>query len=188
MQKTYYRNIYRKERDAIPEKIRALYSSLTLSHIKNSSLYKVSDSIFIFVSMGSEIQTIDWIPQILKERKRVYIPYIEKGNSSMYMTEIYSLDELEENSMGLHQIPKELLEERIRQKVDLVFTPGLAFDNQGFRLGYGGGFYDRFFSLNKYNKAIGVGFSLQKNKNFPHGNYDIPIDGFFSEKGFESFI
>lgn len=187
MEKKHFRNMYLKKRKNIPLIDREKYSKKAFYNLKNTDLYKGAHTIFVFVSMGEEIQTHSWILEMLQDNKEVFIPYTEKGNPHMYMTQIYSLNELEENPMGILQVPRKLLRERTREKVDLVLTPGLAFDDKGYRLGYGGGFYDRFFSQKKHRKAYGVGFSIQRVPYLIHEDWDLPVEGFISENGLEIF-
>lgn len=74
---------------------------------------------------------------------------------------------------------------------DLVFVPGLAFDAQGLRLGYGGGFYDRTFANWKAQghrfQAIGVGFDEQRVEDVPHEATDMPLNGLLTPLGLTVF-
>ncbi len=71
---------------------------------------------------------------------------------------------------------------------DVILVPCLAFDQRGFRLGYGKGFYDRYLGKylkkNKHIETIGVGFSFQKYKKIPTDKYDIRLNKIYTEKGF----
>ena len=71
---------------------------------------------------------------------------------------------------------------------DVVLVPCLAFDQRGFRLGYGKGFYDRYLGKylkkNKNIETIGIGFSFQKYKKIPTDKYDIRLNKIYTEKGF----
>ena len=75
---------------------------------------------------------------------------------------------------------------------NIVFVPCLAFDDCGFRLGYGGGFYDRTFSQFKRNKikfiSIGYAFEGQKVSKVPKDKFDIKLDYVITEKQIYSFI
>ena len=71
---------------------------------------------------------------------------------------------------------------------DVILVPCLAFDQRGFRLGYGKGFYDRYLGKylkkNKNIETIGIGFSFQKYKKIPTDKYDIRLNKIYTEKGF----
>lgn len=157
-----------------------------LNQILNSCDYIKSHSIFVFVSYGSEVDTKKLITYSLKEKK-VYIPFTKEDSDTMTMVEIYSLDELVPGHMGILNLPESLAQKRIRHNVDLVLSPGLLFDDQGYRLGYGGGFYDKFFEKNVHKTSLGIGYNFQRIDKIPHAANDIPLDGFISEKGVEYF-
>jgi 5-formyltetrahydrofolate cyclo-ligase len=69
-------------------------------------------------------------------------------------------------------------------EIELVITPGLAFDRAGHRIGYGGGFYDRFFTSAREDvRRIAVGFSVQVlDEGLPHGAFDVPVDVIVTER------
>lgn len=184
MKKTSIRNNLKAARNKMNPEMRRKASETIFERLKSLPVYKKSDSVFIFVSMGSEVETIEWIPEILKEKK-VYVPLAPKGGA-MIMTEIKSLEELTPNPMGILELPAEKIIDRRRDSVDLVITPGLAFDGAGYRMGYGGGYYDRFFATHD-GYRLGVGFHDQLVEELPRDEYDLPVDGFLSEKDYLSF-
>lgn len=184
MKKTSIRNNLKLARNEIAPDIRKKASDEIFSRLKSLPIYESSDSVFIFVSMGSEVETIRWIPDMLREKK-VYVPLAPK-HEPMIMTEIESLDELERNALGILELPTEKIRDRHRESVDLIITPGLAFDEEGYRMGYGGGYYDRFFATHA-GYRLGVGFHDQLVKSVPRDEYDLPVDGFLSEKDYLVF-
>ena len=184
MKKTSIRNNLKAARNKLDPEMRKKTSETIFQRLKSRPVYEKSDSVFIFVSMGSEVETIEWIPEILKEKK-VYVPLAPKGGA-MIMTEIKGLDELAPNSLGILELPQEKINDRRRENVDLIITPGLAFDGEGYRMGYGGGYYDRFFATHD-GYRLGVGFHDQLVTDLPRDEYDLPVDAFLSEKDYLSF-
>ena len=75
---------------------------------------------------------------------------------------------------------------------ELLFVPCLAYDNFGFRLGYGGGYYDRTFTYLKNNKkkfiSVGYAFDDQKISQVPKDQFDIKLDYVITEKKLYSFV
>lgn len=181
MKKTSIRNNLKLARNEISPDIRKKASDEIFSRLQSLPIYKKSRSVFIFVSMGSEVETIRWIPKMLREKK-VYVPLAPK-HEPMIMTEIESLDELERNALGILELPTEKIRDRHRESVDLIITPGLAFDEEGYRMGYGGGYYDRFFATHA-GYRLGVGFHNQLVKSVPRDEYDLPVHAFLSEKDY----
>jgi len=77
-------------------------------------------------------------------------------------------------------------EEAAEVKPDVLLVPLLAFDRKGYRLGYGGGFYDRTIDLARAERdivTVGVAFSGQEVKKVPHGEHDQPLDWVLTERG-----
>ena len=76
----------------------------------------------------------------------------------------------------------------VQKNPDLILVPMIAFDKNGFRLGYGKGFYDRYLKnlkrLNNKMEAIGVAFAFQNCKKIPSSKYDFQLNKIFTEKGF----
>ena len=66
---------------------------------------------------------------------------------------------------------------------DLIFVPLLAFDREGYRLGYGGGYYDRTLAALPEARAIGYGFSCQQVEAVPHGPFDLKLPVIVTETG-----
>jgi 5-formyltetrahydrofolate cyclo-ligase len=68
------------------------------------------------------------------------------------------------------------------EKMDLLIIPGIVFDLQGNRLGYGKGYYDRFLSLRKIKYIIALAYELQVINQIPNNEHDIPVDIIITEK------
>lgn len=112
------------------------------------------------------------------------LPFIHKDNELMEFKEWNSSDVLQLNKYGIPQIflgSKTIIP-------DIFLVPLLAFDKYGNRLGYGSGYYDKYFNmLNKTKKrfrTIGVGFSFQKKDKLQTLKTDFCLDAVFTEKGF----
>lgn len=185
MKKKCFRNNYKKIRDEIDASARKEKSRAIFSRLKTTDEYKKAKRIFLFVSMGSEVETIHWLDDLLKE-KEVLIPATKKGDSEMKMARLLSKDELVENHWGILELPEDLATAREETVCDLIVTPGLAFDHSGYRMGYGGGFYDRFFS-NHEGFRLGVGFHEQLVEEVPRDAYDLPVHAFLSETDYLLF-
>ncbi|MDQ0508108.1 5-formyltetrahydrofolate cyclo-ligase family protein [Aedoeadaptatus ivorii] len=185
MKKTYFRNTFKEIRKNIPENERKRRSETIFNRLCALKRYRNAERIFLFVSFGTEVETLSWIPALLKEKK-VYIPYTDAANHTMQMTEIYDACELEKDAMGIYALPPVLASARLRDAADLILTPGLAFDREGHRLGYGGGYYDRFFQSHG-GFRLGIGFSEQLTDALPADPHDLPLHAFLSESDYLRF-
>ena len=146
--------------------------------------FKRSNFIFSFISFKNEVHTHDIIKDSIAMDKRVGVPITVDETRKLLVSEIIDFDR--ELEIGYYNIltPKENFKRIVPpQLVDLVLVPGLAFDKYGFRVGYGGGYYDRFFaSLNKDIIKIGLCYHMQILPEVPIDSYDIPVDYIITEK------
>jgi 5-formyltetrahydrofolate cyclo-ligase len=121
---------------------------------------------------------------LLTKRFSLSLPFIHKDNELMEFKEWNSSDVLQLNKYG---IPQTFLNSKTIIP-DIFLVPLLAFDKYGNRLGYGSGYYDKYFNmLNKTKKkfrTIGVGFSFQKKDKLQTLKTDFCLDAVFTEKGF----
>lgn len=135
--------------------------------------YKASKIIFIYVSMEEEINTIEIIKQAFVDGKVVTVPKI-MSNKEMKALKITTLDELSPGYFDVLE-PNEEAQD-FSEMVDLTIVPGLAFDNQNKRLGYGGGFYDRFFAKHKNSLKISLCYDYQFVTTVYAEEYDVSVE------------
>ncbi len=143
--------------------------------------FQSAQSVLLFVSYGSEVDTHQLISYSLSEGKRVLVPFCEPGKDEMAAVQIRAMDEL---VLGKHGIlaPKEKKQAE-NSSIDFILTPGLAFDLEGYRLGYGRGYYDRFFgSVSERAVRVGVGFDFQLVPRLPHDPLDLPVHGIVTDR------
>ena len=145
--------------------------------------FKNADFIFSFISFKDEVHTHSIIKDSLDLGKRIGVPKTIKKPRQLLVSEIKDFDK--ELEIGYYNIlaPKKEFERIVDPKlVDLVLVPGLAFDKYGFRLGYGGGYYDRFFEkIHKDIPKIAICFNMQMVDIVPTDSYDIPVDYIITE-------
>lgn len=107
--------------------------------------YKAAESIFVYVSFGTEIDTKAIIENCFNSEKKVYAPKCIRGTHKMKALRLHSFSELCEGAYKIPE-PPESSDEFTAYKPSLIICPGLAFTVKGERLGYGGGYYDRFLT------------------------------------------
>lgn len=144
--------------------------------------FKEAQVIFSFISFGDEVDTHEIIKESLKLGKRVGVPVTIPEGRKLLVSELYDFDK--ELELGYYDIlaPKEEYIREIHPKeIDVVLVPGVVFTPAGYRIGYGGGYYDRFFSKNKDVYKIGLCFDMQIADEIPIDLYDIPVDIIITE-------
>lgn len=157
-------------------------SKIIEQKILNSNEYKVCKSVFVYVSYNTEVDTLEIINSALRDKKTVAVPVMTEIPHTMVFVKIDSMDCLEKNSFGI-------LEPRLEAgkivKADnntMVVVPALAFDRCGYRLGYGGGYYDKYLSENETMCNIGIGFSCQLVDRLEINEYDVKLDKIITEE------
>jgi 5-formyltetrahydrofolate cyclo-ligase len=146
--------------------------------------YIKADTVMYFLSFGKEVQTLDMVPVTLGHGKRVVAPKTVHKERRLIISRI--LDVETDLAPGLWGIP-EPKPEKIRPvdppDLDFVVVPGVAFDEQGNRLGYGGGYYDRFFTQLRDNvPLVAVTFEMQILDSVPVAPWDRTVDLIITEK------
>jgi 5-formyltetrahydrofolate cyclo-ligase len=129
-----------------------------------------------------------FIKYALAHNKIVYVPKVLSLKDGMIAVEIKAIDELKENKMGIlePELSKEKLDKAIEQnsnilKFDLILMPGVAFDNNGGRIGYGAGMYDKYL-CGRYEevKKIALTYDFQILSYVPTDRHDIKVDEIIS--------
>ncbi len=183
MNKNQIRQLYLQKRKSLPTPKRQALSEKALSNLIHTNWYTKSTLVFTFINFKEEINTILLIKQMFKDKKRVCVPIVNRKEKFMEAIEIFNIEDLQIGYFGI--LEPTYKKERIinKRNIDLCITPGLVYDEQGFRIGYGGGFYDKFLSGTDQNPIlIGYGFDFQLVKNVPHEGHDIPLDGIVTDK------
>lgn len=183
MDKKLLRNLYKKIRKSISVSEKELFDKNIFTHLINSEPFKLSELILIYVSVNDEADTYDLINFSIKNNKRVAVPICE--NNSMFFCEIHSIDDL---VTGKYGIPTVKCGNNISVNITpetLCIVPALCFDKYGYRIGYGGGYYDRFLSQNKV-KTVGVCYERCLCNSLKPDTYDIPVDYILTENCFRS--
>lgn len=178
MDKKQIRDLYKKKRSSLSEEERLEMSEKALAKLVNCDDYKNANHIFAFINMGTEINTKIAIKKFLEDEKKVYVPITKKGENEMKFTRLRDLSHLVQGNFGVPQPGEEYIKYVDHNLADLVLVPGLSFDTKGYRTGYGGGFYDRFFaSITTDCIKVGYCFSTQlSEEDLPTNQYDIAVD------------
>jgi len=147
--------------------------------------FKHAYTIMLYISMGSEVGTEEMIRQSLLMGKRVAVPYLQQQVGKMDASEIRDMDT--ELTLGKYNtlMPKpEYYRPIDPRQLQLILVPAIAFDVHGNRMGYGGGYYDRYLkTVGPHAVLVGVNFSGQIVNHLPTNRYDIPVQMILHEQG-----
>ncbi len=180
MNKFYIRKIMMEKRDNLCNQKKEKLDSIIFEKVIKSEEYDKAKSIFIFVSYKSEVNTHNIIKTALEDGKLICVPKVIYKEGYMEAVRIYDFNELKEGAYKI--LEPQNIDLKVKEtSIDICYVPGLAFDKNGGRVGYGGGYYDRFLKkLRTDSKKIGLAYSFQILDEVPMGKYDVCMDGFIS--------
>lgn len=180
MEKKEVRKAALQMRDAILPADRKKWSYEIQEKVRQSLWYRQADIVLSYASFRSETDTSLLNEWILEDGKHLYLPrtYINKKTMEFYR--VTDLSALESGYQGIRE-PAEgicLFRDEQPETRVLMLMPGVAFDEEGNRLGYGGGFYDRYLSAHgeKINGTMLLAFASQKAASVKAGQLDIRPD------------
>lgn len=174
------RAFYKDLRKSMETKTKKLADRKIFEKLINLPDFKNSELILTYVSVNDETDTISLIEYCFENNKKIAVPKCLDKNGSMEFFEIKSFDDLIPSYFGLLE-PSENC--RIITDFDnsLCVVPAFSYDIKGYRIGYGGGFYDRFLSKHNVFKA-GICYDECIESNHLHDEFDISVDIVITEK------
>ncbi len=179
MNKIELRGIYSHKRKCISAEQKSNYDRRLLDNIISSEILNRFEKVLCYVSVKNEPDTRKLIEFLLSSGKSVYIPYCKEKNMLFYR--INGIDELVDGAFG---IPTVDISDKIPLKNfdDCVcIVPAISFDAEGNRLGYGGGFYDRFLNGKDFLK-VGITYEVCLAPELPHEDFDVAVDAVITEQ------
>jgi 5-formyltetrahydrofolate cyclo-ligase len=181
--KSKLRYDYLKVRDRIEPHVRFTHSNSILSRIKQLDSYEDARILMFYLSYGSEVVTDLMINEVLADGKEVAVPVIQSpGDGIMTAVKINRLEDCYEKVYGIRQPEFNENDVVSKEDVDLIFVPGIVFDLNGYRIGYGKGYYDRWLEGTDILKRVGLAFEVQLIDKIPNGQYDLPVSKILTEK------
>ena len=153
MLKKELRKLLLGKRNQLSVDYRKEASKKIMETIETMKEYQQAQKVFVYINFDSEVETLDWIAEQLAT-KEIYVPKIIQ--KEMKLIRLHSIEDLTTGYFGILE-PKS--NEGYEGAVDFVITPSIAFDKMGYRLGYGKGYYDRYFTNSVYGVSVGVSFA-----------------------------
>ena len=139
---------------------------------RRSDLYQQAQTIYGYLPYNQEVRTVPMLQQAILDGKRVAVPKVY-GDEMRF---IY-MDDLSQVAEGYAGIPEPIADGPVADDpTALVLMPGLAFDREGRRIGYGGGFYDRFLSEESRHPTVALCYEFQMVEQVPTEEFDKRVD------------
>ncbi|MBO1579134.1 5-formyltetrahydrofolate cyclo-ligase [Bacillus sp. XF8] len=143
--------------------------------------WRESETIGITLSMEHEVNTYVIIEQAWREGKKVVVPKCNRETRTMTFRQITNFDQLETVYMSLREPIPALTVEAEANEIDLLFVPGVAYTRRGERIGYGGGYYDRYL-VQYEGKTLSLAFGFQIVSYIPTESFDQNVQKIITEK------
>ena len=137
-----------------------------------SEAYRQAKSIYGYLPYNQEVRTVPMLERAIRDGKRVAVPKCY-GDEMRFIW----MDDLSKVEKGYAGIPEPIADGPVADdETALVLMPGLAFDPQGRRVGYGGGFYDRFLAKEPEHPTLALCYDFQMLPELETEEFDIPVD------------
>ncbi len=153
------------------EQIESKSASLARQFLKTEQ-YKTAKTVYGYLPYNQEVRTVPILRQALLDGKKVAVPKVY-GEQMRFVL----LEDLDAVAPGFGGIPEPVADGPVAEdKTALVLMPGLAFDRQGHRIGYGGGFYDRFLAAEPDHPTVALCYDFQLLEQLQTQEFDVPVD------------
>ncbi|MBQ7001034.1 MAG: 5-formyltetrahydrofolate cyclo-ligase [Oscillospiraceae bacterium] len=172
MDKKELRRSIRERKRAMTEEEIVSRSKALGKQFLASEAYKNSKTIYGYLPYNQEVRTVPMLEQALKDGKRVAVPKCY-GDEMKFIF----MEDLSKVEKGYAGIPEPIADGPVADDpTALVLMPGMAFDPQGHRIGYGGGFYDKFLAAEPDHPTLALCYEFQLLPHLETEEHDIPVD------------
>jgi len=176
--KAEIRTKLKQSRASIPAEIRTSCSQYIQQNLVSLEEIQAANSLFMFISYGNEIHTHDLLKYFLNQGKILAVPKI-LPSKTMIAVPFNRWEDLIPGELGILTPSRDT---PYPGDFDVVITPGLGFTLKGHRIGYGRGYYDKWFASHPVNHKIAICFEEQIVDKLPIDDYDIRMDMIVTEK------
>lgn len=172
MNKQELRKAIRARKRAMTEEEIERRSRSLCQKFLESDAYRACRTLYGYLPYNQEVRTLPILAQALADGKQVAVPKVY-GDDMKFIV----LADLTQVSKGYAGIPEPIADAPVAEdETALVLMPGLAFDPQGHRIGYGGGFYDKFLSREPNHPTLALCYEFQMLPKLDTEEHDIPVD------------
>lgn len=171
IEKKNLRQKMHSKRDAQNKAEKEVYDFSICAQLKQIVLKNNCKVVHSYYPMGSEIDVKPFLEFCLSQSIKLVLPKTLKKRELKHCI-LNSIDDID---YGLYNTPYPAGEQEFTGSYDLILVPGLAFDEQNYRLGYGGGYYDQFLDKNRNVHQVGICYPFQMFKQIPKEDHDAQL-------------
>jgi 5-formyltetrahydrofolate cyclo-ligase len=180
--KSQARKEVKEELNLLPMEQHEMWSNQIAAKLYETSWWKDAAVIALTISRDREVSTMPLIERAWAAGKTVVVPKCNPTDHTMKFFRITSFSQLETVYFGLQE---PIINETVycsAEEIDLMVVPGIVFSKKGYRIGYGGGYYDRYLA-SFGGTAISLAFAFQLRKEVPADDHDIPVQAIITNEG-----
>ena len=175
-----------RRRREMPRSVRERADAAITAAVLSHPLFAAAEQVFAYVSLPHEVGTAEIIRACLSSGKTLGLPVCTPETREMTFFRLDSRDELQSGAYRIPVPPQSADRVRKPDGKTLVIVPMFAFDGEGYRLGAGGGYYDRWLAANPVS-AIGICYENGRTETLPHGQYDCALRYLITEQKSEDY-
>lgn len=168
-------------RQSIPRDRLLAQSQTVIRSLTSQNEYAAARAVATYVSKEDEVQTLELIAQMLSEGKRVVVPRVDGPSGNLLFFEIHGLGDLSPGRFGVLE-PAPGPSAVPLAECDIVIVPLVAWDERGYRIGYGRGYFDRALARRGASVSVGLAMETQRVPEVPVEPSDVPLDVIVTEK------
>jgi 5-formyltetrahydrofolate cyclo-ligase len=169
-------------RDALTEAEIAAKSERIVEGAAALAAFREAETLMVYLSFGSEAR-IDGLIDLGRELgKAIAVPLCRPASRELIPCRIDGFTDLQTGHYGIREPRPDRIRPVPAERIDAVLVPGVAFDRRGYRIGYGGGYYDRFLPRAVRAARIGVAFACQIVETLPAEGCDVPVARILTEE------
>lgn len=166
-----------EERNALPKDVKQTYDQAiyqrVIPYLKNQVC------VAIYYSFQSEVDTHALLQYCFEHQIAVCAPKIE--NQTMHFYSVSGFEDFVQGHLGVMEPKTD--KQVLPHTISLFLVPLLAYNTQGYRVGYGKGYYDRYLALSPHALTLGMAYSIQKTEVIFQEEYDVALDYIITEQG-----
>ncbi|MCM1500543.1 MAG: 5-formyltetrahydrofolate cyclo-ligase [Clostridium sp.] len=176
------RHMLEKRKQLTEEEVR-VRSAQIAGHLMRHMMYKECMHICIYQAFRNEVSCDEIKALAFADKKAVYVPVTDIAKKTMEFYRITANTDWKPGAYGIME-PVIHADTPVLEEAALILMPGLAFDREKHRLGYGGGYYDRYLNLHRHHKTAALGYRFQlTDEQLPVEHHDIIPDYIVTEDG-----
>ncbi len=170
-------------RNALKPAMRARRSAVIGRCLRGLEAYRAAGTVMFYVTHGSEVKTERMMERAWLDRKTVVVPVADPVRRRLAAGKISCWrKDLAAQTYGIREPRPGMFEPVNPRTIDLVVVPGVAFDEKGYRIGYGKGYYDSWLPRFPMRRRVGLAYDFQVMTAVPRSGHDAPVGIVVTEK------